>query len=646
MSSPFAGGKVGRYKIIGQLGHGMSMVFKAVNLETDREAALKLVHLDKSDGREIAEAERRGATLQARLCGEGAPVPEIYDYGEANGYFYVAMEFIEGEDLTTLIGRGALDTRRATSIAIDVCEFLEKAHAFVGAIDGKQAQGIVHGDLKPGNIRIARDGRAVILDLGIAKALSGKSTKNDYASIAYSSPERLKTGKMNSLSDLWSVGVVLYEMVVGARPFNAEDTRSLEREIKSGRLIEFPSDYDLPPTLRKILTKALAPNPEKRYATANSFKDDLQRFQRGARTRAEQDDESDYELPTERFEEPPTQRTDAPRMNSQTAWDEPDSEATRKTVQPSVAATPQDMETKPLERISSSPTSRLVRRVVIALVILSVLGLVANELLVLSAATQLKNELASEQLRNMDEAWTRFDALKGRSLLRFGISPARQPLKEKLIAQADWVFKDYRNNGSPAVREKNWQDAQRHLSRALEIEADNSTKSRLRYSEGHVHRINGMAKLDSNAQEAKKAFNNAMNLFVEATALNGQWADPHLGLASVFAYGLHDPAKVASELEQLKRLNADPGTRGAAMLADAYWANANDMHSKAGTVSNCNQKIEIYERAREGYAQAIELYKPIITFGNSARNLNHSQTRINRIDQLLEPLRERCYQQQ
>jgi tetratricopeptide (TPR) repeat protein len=279
-------------------------------------------------------------------------------------------------------------------------------------------------------------------------------------------------------------------------------------------------------------------------------------------------------------------------------------------------------------------------------VILVALGLAANELLVLSAATQLKDELTSERLRNMDEAWTRFDALKGRSILRFGIRPARQPLKEKLIAQADWVFKDYRNNGSPAVREKDWQDAQRHLSRALEIEADNGVKSGLRYAEGQVHRINGMAKLDSNPQEAKKAFNNAVNLFAEATALNGQWADPHLGLASVFAYGLHDPAKVASELEQLKRLNADPGARGTAMLADSYWTNANDMYSKAGAVSDCRQKIEIYERAREGYAQAIELYKPIITFGNSARNLNHAQARINRIDQSLVPLRERCYSQQ
>ncbi len=646
MTSPFAGRNVGNYRIVEQLGHGMSMVFKAVNIETNQVAALKMIFLGNIDGRELAEVEGRGADIQRQLSKEGAPVPAFYKSGEADGYFYVAMEYIEGEDLTELIGRGLLDAQNATRIAIDICEFLEKAQSFVGAVDGKQAQGIAHGDLKPGNIRIRWD-RAIILDLGIAKALSGKSTKNDFVSIAYSSPERLRTGKMNSLSDLWSAGVVLYEMVVGRRPFNADDTGKLERVIQSYRPVELPLNCNVPEGLRRIILKALAPNIEMRYASATAFKDDLLRFKRGARTLAEDDDDYDYEVPTSRFndEPPPTGRTFAARVGgSYEAWPESDDEATRRTIQPSPAAkSPANLETKPMEQSSKPSALRLVKLILIGVVILVTVGLFANEMIVLSAATKLKDELISEQLKDLNQAWNRFESLDDRSILRFGPRPARQPLKEKLIAQADRVFDDYRHHGSPAVKEKDWQTAQAHLSNALKIEADNVVKSKLRSAEGHVHRINGMALLkDGNRQEARNRFNKAVNLFLEATALNPQWPDPHLALASIFAYDLHDPTKVANEIEQLKKLKVTTGDREIAMLADAYLRMGNDLNSRVDQVKDCNQKIEVYGQCREAYTNAIEHYKTIFRFGDAAKSLNLAQTRVNLIDQKLEALEESC----
>lgn len=644
MASPFAGGTIGKYRMIEQLGHGMSIVFKAVNIDDYREAVLKLIHLGNPDGLEKAEAEQRGAELQARLSAIGASVPKVYDIAKENGYFYVAMEFIAGEDLSAIIKRSYIDAHRATEIAIDICEFLEKAHAFNNPIDGKQAQGIIHGDLKPGNIRITTQGRAVIIDLGIAKALSGKSTKNDFASIAYSSPERLKTGKVNSLSDLWSIGIVLYEMVTGERPFNASDTESLEREIKSSMLIHVPSNYNLPFPLQRIIMKALAPNLKMRYATATAFKEDLQRFQSGTETEAEKDDEDDYEFPTERFDEPPTERTNGPRIDFQ-GWSEPDTEATKRTSTP-VAKTQPDLKTKPIEQVSKPSFVRIVKRIVSVGIVLTALAFLINEFLVLSRATQLKSELISEQLKNLDDAWTRFGELEDRSFLRFGPIPARQPLKEKLVAQADRVFNDYRNHGSPGVKEKDWEAAQRHISRAIEIDSnDNSIKSKQRYAEGHIHRINGMTRLKSNRQEAKSRFNKAVNLFLEATTLNPQWPDPHIALASVYAYDLHDPVKVAGEIDKLKSLKVSTGNRETAMLADAYLNNGGDLYSTVDDVRQCQQKIEILKKSRAEYAQAVELYNTIVTFGNAAGQLNQAQRRIEKIDQMVETLRGECQPQ-
>src|SRR5438105_14790864 len=119
MNTPFAGRKIGKYTIKQQIGGGMSLVFKATDSENGRDVALKLVHLASADGRELAESERRGAKLQQELFSQHAPVPEVYPDGEADGYYYLPMEFIEGEDLSAKIERSGLNAQQATKIAVD-----------------------------------------------------------------------------------------------------------------------------------------------------------------------------------------------------------------------------------------------------------------------------------------------------------------------------------------------------------------------------------------------------------------------------------------------------------------------------------------------------------------------------------------------
>ena len=149
---------------------------------------------------------------------------KIFDMCDMDGYFVVAMEYVDGQDLAELMRHGPAPVDDAADIALAMCQTLHNAHTLEVTIDGKECRGIVHGDIKPKNIRIDNENRVRVLDFGIAKALSlsRKLTRNEFGSVPYASPERLDSGDVNSLSDLWSLGVMLYELVTGSQPYQAE----------------------------------------------------------------------------------------------------------------------------------------------------------------------------------------------------------------------------------------------------------------------------------------------------------------------------------------------------------------------------------------------------------------------------------------
>ena len=188
-------------------------------------------------------------------------VAQIFDVGDRDGYFYIAMEYIEGEDLSELVARGPLDPQRAVDIALDVLDVLVKAHTFQTVIEDRTHRGIIHGDIKPRNIRITPAGQVKVLDFGIAKAVSmtRSITFNQFGSIPYSSPERLQTGDMDARSDVWSVAIVLFEMLTGKPYFEAEASSKLEWMIRNYRALQ-PAIAGLPPGLREILSRALDPD--------------------------------------------------------------------------------------------------------------------------------------------------------------------------------------------------------------------------------------------------------------------------------------------------------------------------------------------------------------------------------------------------
>jgi serine/threonine protein kinase len=153
-------------------------------------------------------SESRGAEIQRALCEIDDRVPRVFDtFVSDAGWFYVEMEFVDGEDLAAVIERGPLPVAEAVRIAREVFDFLRIAHSTPVSVDGERREQQLHGDLAPKNIRLTRDGAVKILDFGIAKGLQATATAVMFGSYGYISPERLRTGRMGTSDDFWSAGV-------------------------------------------------------------------------------------------------------------------------------------------------------------------------------------------------------------------------------------------------------------------------------------------------------------------------------------------------------------------------------------------------------------------------------------------------------
>ncbi len=273
---------LGPYRIAREIGRGQfGTVYEATDA-SGRHIALKLVPVEGDDGDDKVAAERQGAALQQRFSRTSHRlVPEVLDHQRIDPYYAIAMELVTGEPLTAVIKAGRLADRRAGTIALAISQFLAVAHEFTTSIDDHSATLIVHGDLKPAHILLLADGSIRILDFGIAKALAVQkpATTNLWASVDYASPERLESGRVNEQVDFWSLGVILFEMLSGVRPYrDYEHSRSyLETAIRRQEpRLRLPRNVD--PRLAAIVDKLLAPQIERRYQSAKEIGQDLQGF--------------------------------------------------------------------------------------------------------------------------------------------------------------------------------------------------------------------------------------------------------------------------------------------------------------------------------------------------------------------------------
>jgi serine/threonine protein kinase len=633
--------QIGKFEILRKLGRGgMADVYLAQDTEANRQVALKLLEIGTDqDAQDTLAAERHGAILQARLCGIDPHVATVHEYGESDRFFFISMEHVEGDDLSTLLQRGPLPPERAIDIAIEVSSLLVTAHGLELTVEGEPHQGVIHGDIKPKNIRIAPDGRVKVLDFGIAKALSltRKLTRNDFGSVAYASPERLESGEVDIHSDLWSLGVVLYEALTGRQPYQEVNTRRLEEIIRSRH-----APPALPPScsaaLQRVVARALAPDLTRRYPSAADFKADLVALRENRPTIADlQPAMHDPDATRRTFVVPPLPPpvdADATRRTTPGASAAPSAPgAPSAPSAPGAAGTPGAASAPGRKRFLG------IRRPLRMAFLIALIIVASRECRVLNAAAELRASLPLKERADMDGVWIEFQELGERSPLGIGIAGLREPLRDRFVDFADRIVNSYRNEASN-LRERDWEDARRYFARALSVAGDNRLiRARLRYTEGHLHRINGDARL-RRPQEAREFYNDAIVAFQDAARLHSRWADPHLGLARVYFYGLEDLEKGAEALEAAERAGFKPGSREAAQRADGYRRRGDRLWREATSVRGLPQEDEVLERAAEADRQALKLYEGIVGFGDAALQLSRTQRHLQTIEDRLTELRE------
>lgn len=265
--------KLGRYVIVEEIGQGaMGVVYKAVDPLIDRTVAIKTINLDLSK-EELANFEKR---FQREVQSAGKlnhpNIVTVYDVGRTEGVAYMAMEFLEGKELREILDSGVvLPVEKVVHIATQVAEGLGFAHE----------HGIVHRDVKPSNVMVLKNGLVKITDFGIAQMSSATRTISGMVmgSPKYMSPEQVVGQAVDGRSDIFSLGVMLYEMLTGKTPFAGDNISAIMYQILNDEPIP-PKTFNqgIPEAVNFIVLKALAKHPDKRYQNAKEMARDLKRY--------------------------------------------------------------------------------------------------------------------------------------------------------------------------------------------------------------------------------------------------------------------------------------------------------------------------------------------------------------------------------
>ncbi|MEX1073625.1 MAG: serine/threonine-protein kinase, partial [Burkholderiales bacterium] len=280
--------RIGRYRILDELGRGaMGVVYRAEDPSLDRVVALKTISLGDADERKSYE---KRFMLEAKAAGKltHPNIVTIFDYGEQEEIAYMAMELLEGQDLRSRIREGEIPALEAVEIALQVADGLGFAHEF----------GVVHRDIKPGNIMLLERGAVKIMDFGIARMRHADTSRTSTGMVLgtprYMSPEQISGQPVDQRSDIFSLGTVLYEMLTQSTLFAGQDVNQIAHSVTSTEPAPPSRAHpELPQMLDFIVARALKKDPSVRYQDAYEMAADLRDVLAEMRGRAPARDRGD-----------------------------------------------------------------------------------------------------------------------------------------------------------------------------------------------------------------------------------------------------------------------------------------------------------------------------------------------------------------
>src|SRR5579862_457791 len=254
---------------------GMAEVYRARDRLLDRPVALKVLFPELSVDRAFVERFRREAQAAAKLSHPN--IVPVFDWGEDTGSYFIVMEFVDGRPLSAVLREtGPLDPARAAGITTQVAAALASAHR----------HGVVHRDIKPGNVLITNDGQVKVTDFGIARAVNTEESLTQTGAVmgtaTYFSPEQAEGIGVDARSDIYSLGVVLFEMLTGRPPFLGDTPVSVaSKHVRDHPPMPRDINPAIPPTFEAVIMKCMAKSAEHRYQTADELRSDLVRFREG-----------------------------------------------------------------------------------------------------------------------------------------------------------------------------------------------------------------------------------------------------------------------------------------------------------------------------------------------------------------------------